>query len=84
MYYVYVLKSIKNGDIYIGHTEDLRKRLEDHNNGNSSATKHNKPWILIYYEAYKNKKDATKREVQLKNHRAKDDLKNQLFNSLII
>lgn len=84
MYYVYALRSKKNGDLYIGYTEDLRKRFEWHNEGAVKATKHNRPWILIYYEAYREKMDATKRERQLKNHRVKEDLKEQLKYSLEI
>ena len=82
MYYVYVLKSKKNGDVYIGYTGDLKQRLKQHNNGQSSSTKLNIPWILIYYESYLCKFDATKRERQLKNHRAKLDLREQLKYSL--
>ena len=82
MYYVYALKSIKNNDLYIGYSQDLRQRLKYHNQGNVKATKDNRPWKLVYYEAYKEKKDAAKREKQLKNHRAKEDLKIQLKHSL--
>ena len=82
MFYVYVLKSLKNGDIYIGSTDDLRKRLKYHNGGLARATKPNRPWMLIYYEAYQDKRDATRREKQLKNHRAKLDLRSQLKYSL--
>ena len=81
MFYVYTLKSNKNGDLYIGFSENLKQRFNDHNIGKVQATKPNRPWTLIYYEAYRNKKDATKREKQLKMHRAKDDLKMQIANS---
>ena len=54
-----------------------------HNSGRVDSTRPYLPWELIYYEAYKNKKDATKREKQLKdNHRAKSELIKQLENSL--
>lgn len=82
MFYVYVLKSSKNGDVYIGRTDDLKKRIKYHNGGFASATKPNRPWKLVYYETYRDKKDSTKREKQLKNHRAKLDLKAQLRYSL--
>jgi len=83
MFYVYVLKSKKNNDIYVGYSEDLKTRFEAHNQGKVKSTKVNKPWVLVYYEAYKDKKDATKREKQLKEHKAKADLKKQIENSLI-
>lgn len=82
MYYVYGLKSVKNNDLYIGFSGDLKQRFKDHNQGNVKATKDNRPWKLVYYEAYKDKRDATRRERQLKNHRAKVDLKKQLKYSL--
>jgi len=81
-YYVYVLRSIKNNDLYIGFSGDLRERVKDHDQGNVKATKDNRPWKLVYYEAYHDKRDATKRERQLKNHRAKSDLRKQLKFSL--
>ena len=83
MYYVYLLKSIKNSDVYIGYTADLKARILAHNQGKVKSTKYYHPWNLIYYEAYKNKYDATKRERQLKNYRVKEDLKVQIENSLL-
>jgi putative endonuclease len=82
VFYVYLLKSLKNSDLYIGYTTDLKRRFSDHNNGFVRATKPNLPWKLIYYEAYFAKNDATKRERQLKMHKAKEDLKKQLKYSL--
>lgn len=79
MFYVYTLLSEHNGDIYIGYSEDLKKRLNGHNNGLVKATKGYRPWKLVYYEAYVTKLDATRREAQLKrNHRAKEDLRIQI------
>jgi len=82
MYYVYALKSTKNGDIYIGSTEDLRTRVKLHNFGKVKSTKAYKPWGLIYYEAYLSKSDAAKRERELKIHAAKNELLKRLKNSL--
>lgn len=82
MFYVYVLKSLLNGDLYIGHSSNLKNRFRSHNEGFVTATKGYRPWELIYYEAYKDKRDATRREVQLKTHAAKDGLRLQLQYSL--
>ena len=82
MNYVYILKSLRNNDIYVGFTEDLRVSVKYHNSGLVRATKPNMPWKLVYYEAYLEKADATKRERQLKMHKAKADLKIQIKNSL--
>lgn len=66
-YYVYVLQSLKNGSFYIGYTSDLKKRLREHNEGKSLATKPFRQYKLIYYEAFLNRKDAKSREVYLKS-----------------
>ncbi len=82
MFYVYILKSQTNGDVYVGYSTDLKQRFAEHNSGKVKSTKPNIPWKLIYYEAYLAKLDATKREKQLKMHKAKTDLREQLKNSL--
>jgi len=66
-YYVYILKSLKNGSLYIGYTTDLKKRFAEHNNGESLATKSFRPYKLVFYEAFINKKDAKAREGYLKS-----------------
>ena len=66
MYYVYLIKSKKNGRVYTGYSEDLRQRLEDHNAGKSSYTRNNRPYVLIYYEAYLSREEAQKCECSLK------------------
>ena len=53
--------------MYIGYTTDLRKRFDQHNNGESLATKPFKPYKLIFYEAFLNRKDAKSREEYLKS-----------------
>jgi len=53
--------------LYIGYTTDLRKRFDQHNNGESLATKPFKPYKLIFYEAFLNRKDAKSREEYLKS-----------------
>ena len=83
MFYVYVLKSEKNNNIYIGYTEDLRKRLKEHNNKENKSTKNKTPFELIYYESYKSKSDAKYRENNLKRFaQAYTQLKKRIKNSL--
>ena len=74
-YYVYILLSEKDSKFYIGFTEDLKKRLKQHNNGESFATKCRRPFELIFYEAYRNKYDALRRENILNQARGKQLLK---------
>lgn len=68
MYYVYVLRSRQKDIFYIGCTEDLKKRILQHNNGESRATKSAALWELIYYETYTSLSLARRRELRLKHH----------------
>ncbi len=77
-YYVYVLKSIKDSKLYIGYTEDLKKRIKEHWGGKVLSTKTRMPVELVFYEAYRNKYDALRREKYLKTSKGKSTLKNML------
>lgn len=66
MHYVYLIKSKKDGRLYVGCTSDLKNRMEEHNAGKSNYTKEYIPWQLIYYEAFISKEDAYGREEALK------------------
>ena len=83
MYYVYVLKSAKDDELYVGYTRDLRRRLTEHNSGESGATARRRPFELVYYEAYKSSADARERETALKlRGNARKHLMNRMFRSL--
>jgi putative endonuclease len=83
MFYVYVLKSKKDRNFYIGSTNDLRKRFRLHNEGKVFSTKSRRPFDLIYYEAYKAEKDAREREHNLKlRSKAFAQLKKRIQESL--
>ncbi len=77
-YYTYVLQSLKNQSLYIGYTQDIKKRLGQHNNGESSYTKKFIPWKLVHYEAYRNEDDAKRRERYLKTNQGSRLLKRML------
>lgn len=77
-YYTYVLQSLKNKKLYIGYTNDLRKRFREHNSGKSAYTKQHYPYTLIYYEACLTEDDARSRESYLKSGRGWAFLKNRL------
>lgn len=84
MFYVYILKSLKDGNFYIGYTNDLKRRILEHNGGMSKSTKSRAPFELKYYESFSDKQDAVSREYQLKkNGRALAQLKNRAKNSLL-
>lgn len=78
MFYTYVLKSKKDGKMYTGYTDNLRRRFKEHNNGESVYTKEKGPFNLIYYEACIEQKDARSRESYLKSGKGKRYLKSRL------
>ncbi|MCX6731402.1 MAG: GIY-YIG nuclease family protein [Candidatus Parcubacteria bacterium] len=67
MFYTYVLKSLICRKFYTGHTENLDRRLEEHNNGYTIYSKRYKPWQLVYYEQFDSKEEAVKREKYFKS-----------------
>lgn len=66
MFFMYILKSLKDSQLYIGFTNNLKRRLEEHNKGAVVSTKSRKPLKLVYYEAYASEYDARHREHNLK------------------
>ncbi len=75
MYYVYILKSDKNGKLYKGFTNDLKRRVQEHKFGKSVFTKNNGPWRLIYYEAFISKIYARREEQFLRTGKGKERIK---------
>ena len=68
MFYVYLIASINAPDKrYIGHTENLKQRLETHNSGGSIHTRDHKPWRLVVFLGFENKLMATAFEKYLKS-----------------
>ena len=84
MHYVYLIKSVNQGMLYVGCTNDLNKRIEQHNDGDSFFTKRYLPWKLVYFEGYRSKSDAYGREKSLKLHaQGLRRLKERLRDSLL-
>jgi putative endonuclease len=75
MYYVYILYSETLEKKYIGMTDDLKRRVEEHNRGKSIFTRTGDKWKLIYYEAFLNKTDARREELFLKSGKGRERLK---------
>ena len=70
-YYAYILQSETDGSYYIGHTDSLDRRLEQHNAGKSKYTARKTPWKLVYFEEFNSRKEANQRERFLKKQRNK-------------
>lgn len=70
-FYIYVLYSESDGNLYTGYTKNLQSRFEEHNSDKVQSTKHRRPLQLIYFEGCTNKEDAIHREKYLKTHYGK-------------
>ena len=75
MYFVYAIKSEKDGRIYVGMCADTDVRLKEHNAAKTKSTKGFIPWKLIYKEEAENRIEARKREIYLKSGIGKEFLK---------
>ncbi len=62
MFYTYILKSLAQDRYYYGLTSDLNRRIKEHNSGRVKSTKARRPWKLHYYEAYRTRSAAQRRE----------------------
>jgi len=82
MFYVYVLKSKRNGKLYKGFTADLKRRIKEHNSKQPTFTKNNGPWDLLYYEGLTSEVDAREEEKFLKSGKGRERLKYLLKNSI--
>ena len=78
MYYVYIIQSKINKRLYVGSTANLKNRFTEHNQGEVKSTKPYKPWILIYYEAHRNKTLARKTELFYKTSQGRRQIKKKL------
>jgi putative endonuclease len=65
-FYTYVLYSKNKAKLYIGHTNNLVRRLKQHNSGFVNSTKPYRPYSLVYFEELLSKKEAVMREKELK------------------
>ncbi|MDO9572956.1 MAG: GIY-YIG nuclease family protein [Candidatus Omnitrophota bacterium] len=78
MYHVYVLRSLKDNKHYIGYTNNLERRLQDHNRRKSISIRHRGPFELIHEEIFQTKLEAIHRERQIKSYKGGDAFKELL------
>lgn len=67
MFFVYVIKSKVDGRLYKGMTDNLERRVKEHNSGKMKSTKGYVPWYLVYSEVFDSREEARLREVFLKS-----------------
>ncbi len=78
MHTVYVLRSLKDDNLYIGCTSDMEERLRMHNNGAVQSTKSRRPFELIFQEEYSDKYAAFNKERYYKTAKGKRELKDKI------
>ena len=78
MHYVYTLKSLKDRELYVGRTTNLKERLEQHRKGRVPSTRDRRPLKFMYAEMSNNVKDVAHREKYLKTAWGKRYLKHRL------
>lgn len=81
MYWAYIIRSLKDNKHYIGYTNNLERRLQDHNRGKTQAVKYRGPFILVYREEYATKIEAVRREKQIKNYKGGEAFRRLLKSS---
>lgn len=69
MYFVYIAKSLKDGGFYIGCTDNLVRRIKEHNSGKTQSLKNRRPLVIVYSEMYNDASEAFKREKQIKSYK---------------
>ncbi len=77
-YFAYVIKSTIDGSFYKGHCEDLQKRLQQHNAGQTQSIKGKIPFDLIYFEEFSSSEEAIIREKFFKSAAGRRFLKQKL------
>ena len=85
-YFVYMLKSLgKESVTYVGYTNDLKKRINLHNNNKGAKFTRGRKWKLIYKEKHSSKREAISREYYIKNNRTlRNKIKNENFNTITL
>ncbi|MBI4100299.1 GIY-YIG nuclease family protein [Candidatus Microgenomates bacterium] len=83
MYVVYILKSRVAEKTYVGHTDNLERRLIQHNNGNSIFSKRYRPWEIIYSDFFATLEEVIKREKYFKSAVGRRWMKKNLFTHVL-
>ncbi|MFP4024636.1 MAG: GIY-YIG nuclease family protein [Thiohalospira sp.] len=75
MFFVYIIRSKIDGRLYKGFTNDLERRLKEHNIGKNKTTAPYRPWVLVYKEIYQTRTEAREREKYFKSGAGREFLK---------
>ncbi len=81
-YFVYVLSSLKTNKSYVGSTDNLDRRLKEHNSGKTYFTKQHIPWKIMYTESFNSLFEARTREKYLKSASGRRLVLKKLFENI--
>lgn len=83
-YYVYILQSESTHKTYVGQTNNLERRLKQHNDPQYHGTQHTKrnqgPWKLVHTEEFDSRQESMQREKHLKSGQGREWIKQHVFN----
>ncbi len=69
MYFVYIIKSVKNGRYYTGFTSNLELRIKQHNDGQTKSLKNRGPFEIVFTQTYNTALEARRREIEIKKYK---------------
>jgi putative endonuclease len=75
VFFVYILQSLRTGRFYVGQTDNLMVRFNQHRQGDVSSTKGYRPWWMPYYECFSSRADALRREREIKRKKSADSIR---------
>ncbi len=79
---VYIIKSLKNGKYYIGHSSNVQKRLSEHNSGETYSTRNFTPWILVFNKEFLSKSFAQHIELKIKRMKSRKFIEKLISNEI--
>ncbi len=71
MFYTYILYSQRLDRYYVGSTNNLQRRLDDHNRGKDKYSRKGSPWELSFFETFSTRKEAYSREIEIKRKKSR-------------
>ena len=76
MFYTYIIYSPRLNRYYVGSTNNLQRRLDDHNRGKDKYTRQAKEWRLVFFEKYETRSEAVLRELEIKRKKSRVFIEN--------
>ena len=80
MFYVYIIKNLETGRYYTGYSENLDKRLKEHNLGKTRSLRSGGKFVLVYEEQFESRNEAYRRERQIKSYKSGEAFKKLVKN----